>query len=451
MTTSQSAAPVSTRRSRRAWVYGVYGFNLIIITWFWWHGSHLELGTLHGVLTVLGRLAALVSAYAALWQLLLIGRMPIIKQAFGMGEELNLHRWNGYAAILLLLAHIILTTVGYALTVHVNIWHQFVDFIINYEGILAATVGSVLMIGLVVLSVAIVRRQLKYETWYLVHLSSYLAIILGFSHQLSTGSDLLKQPGFVIYWWALYIITAALVVGFRFVQPLIVSWWQDFRVERVVAEAKGINSIYVSGRHLDHFKFVPGQFAIWHFLAGPTWWQGHPFSLSGQPGQPGLRLTVKTSGDYTRSLPRIKPGTRVIVEGPFGNFTSARLQGTKALLIAGGIGLTPLISMLGQLTATGADIVMIYAAQIEADIALRAELEAYVKAQAMKLHYIIEDPTYPGLTGRLDRAKLRKLVADLETREVFLCGPIPMMAAVTEHLVAEGVAPDHIYTEKFSY
>lgn len=430
-------------------IYFTYAVNLFIITWFWWRGSHVEAGTLHGWLIILGRYTGLISAYAALWQLLLIGRMPVIKQALGMEQELKLHRLNGYAAIYFLLAHIAFSTIGYALSVHVDVIHQFVDFIFNYQDVLKATLASALMIGLVIMSVVIVRRHFKYETWYLVHLSSYLAIVLGFGHQLSIGSDFIIQPGFRQYWWALYILTFGLINFVRLARPLSIWLWQDWRVTRVIKEAEDIYSIYVTGRHIHKFRFEAGQFAIWHFLINLTSWQGHPFSFSVAPGSSELRLTFKNVGDYTSQLKKIIPGTRVIIEGPFGNFTANRLRGDNVVMIAGGIGLTPIISMLAELSKTNASISVIYAARHSNYLALRHELDKYAALPSVEVHYLFDmSSTY---SKHKLRQKLRQLVPDIEDREVFLCGPIAMMSAVTGSLVAEGVSMDHIYTERFSF
>ncbi len=444
-----SKSPDHQIRTSPIMVYLLYGLNLVIITFFWWRGSHLESHTFHGMLTIFGRYTGLVSAYAALWQLLLIGRMPVIKQALGIEQEFKLHRWNGYAAIYLLLAHIVLLTAGYAIAGRVNLWAQFIDFVFNYEDIFKATIGSALMIGLVVMTIVIIRRQFKYETWYLIHLSSYLAIVLAFGHQLATGGDFIRQPGFALYWQSLYVLVFGLVVLVRLALPLWTWQQQHFRVEKVVEEAKGIYSIYISGRYLHQFIYQPGQFAIWHFLFGVNGWQGHPFSFSSHPSQDGLlRITVKNVGDYTSQLKNIKPGTPVILEGPFGNFTPQHLHQDKVLLVAGGIGLTPLISMLPELINSSRDTILIYAAQNKAELAMRQELDSYEKS-GVKVYYVTDDGSL-GAPGRLDSQKLIKLVPDVSSREVFLCGPPPMMAAVRKVLENQGVPSFYIHSERFS-
>jgi predicted ferric reductase len=448
MTGSAKGLFIKNKSAQPALIYFIYGINLTIITFFWWRGSSLEAQTLHGILTIIGRYTGLVSAYAALWQMLLIGRVPVLKQALGMEKEFYFHRWNGYITIASLIAHLVFLTVGYAMAGNIDLWTQLIDFIFNYDDVYNATVGAVLMVGLGGMSAVIIRKHLKYETWYLVHLTSYLAIILAFAHQLSTGGDFIRQPGFAIYWQALYIIVFGLIVLIRIVLPAI-RWRQhDFRVKKIIKEAQDIYSIHIGGRHLNQVDYEPGQFAIWHFLAGENGWQGHPFSFSSYPGQSELRVTFKNVGDYTSQLKDISVGTPVILEGPFGKFTPQRLHQNKVLLIAGGIGLTPIMSMLPALVKRKMDIVLIYCARSDRELVFQRELEK-IAAQGVKVSYITEDGS-KGISGRLDTKVLEQTVSGIREREVFLCGPTAMMSSVTGMLQELGVPKDKIYSERFS-
>lgn len=431
--------------------YTFYAINLLIITLFWWHGSGREAGTLHGQFIIYGRLTALLSAYAILWVFVLASRVPLLERAFGMDEQLKLHRWAGDVAIGLLLAHIILSTLGYAMASHIGAITQFIQFIVGWDDMLKALAGTILFILVVGLSIMIVRRHLKYETWYLVHLTSYLAVILAFGHQLKDGVDLLTQPLFVDYWWALYILALGLWLVYRIIKPMALWIRHDFRVEKVVQEANNIFSIYVKGRNIENYAYDPGQFAFWRFLNNGQWWQGHPFSYSSEPGK-HLRLTFKQSGDYTSELALVKPGTRIIIDGPYGKFTNRFRKSDKLLLIAGGIGITPIISMLPDLAEQTSDIIIFYAARTAAEIAFTKELTKLVEHYHLKIFYVLSDePDYPGLTGFIDRQKLRGNVPDLSRREIYLCGPPPMMVMVAEALIEEGVPKSLIHTEKFEF
>ena len=158
------------------------------------------------------------------------------------------------------------------------------------------------LIAVTVTSVVIVRRRLRYETWYFVHLYAYLGVALAFSHQLATGSSFVGRPGARAYWYALYAVTLGALVVFRIGLPLWRSARHRLRVLRVVDEGPGVVSLEIGGRQLGRLRARPGQFFTWRFLTRRHWWEAHPFSLSAAPDGRRLRITVKALGDHTRSL-----------------------------------------------------------------------------------------------------------------------------------------------------
>ncbi len=234
------------------------------------------------------------------------------------------------------------------------------------------------LIAVTVTSVVIVRRRLRYETWYFVHLYAYLGVALAFSHQLATGSSFVGRPGARAYWYALYAITLGALVVFRIGLPLWRSARHRLRVLRVVDEGPGVVSLEIGGRQLGRLRARPGQFFTWRFLTRRHWWEAHPFSLSAAPDGRRLRITVKALGDHTRSLRDVEPGTRVIAEGPFGGF---RPTGRGVALIAGGIGITPVRALLEDLPG---DVAVVYRVAREEDVILRSELD-----ELAHVHYVI--------------------------------------------------------------
>lgn len=191
-------------------IVSVFLVGLGMVLLFWWLASgDVPVKTLADWLNTIGRLTALIGTYLLLWQLVLLARLPWLEQAIGMDRLVWLHRWNAYAALTLITVHVVTQTVGYQLDDGFSTIRQLGDFIEHYEGLLPAIAGFVILIVVTVLSVEIARRQLAYETWYFVHLYSYLGVALAFSHQLATGADFINNPTFTAYWWALY----ALVFG----------------------------------------------------------------------------------------------------------------------------------------------------------------------------------------------------------------------------------------------
>ena len=149
-----------------------------------------------------------------------------------------------------MIAHAVLTTAGLTLGDGVSLPREAGRLISQYPGVITATAGLALLIAVALTSAVIVRRRLRHETWYFVHLYSYLAVALAFSHQIATGKDFVGNPAARTYWTALYVLTLAALLLFRVAVPLARGARHRLRVSRVVEEAPGVVSIEITGREL---------------------------------------------------------------------------------------------------------------------------------------------------------------------------------------------------------
>jgi predicted ferric reductase len=432
----------------------LFVMNIGAIIAFWWTASGSQpIASSGEELNAIGRVTALVGTYLVLVQLLLLARVPWLEEAFGMERLLVFHRWNAYASLGLISAHAAFQTAGYASINGLGFMDQLGDFIAHYDGLLGAVIALALLIAVTALSVAVVRRLLAYQTWYFIHLYVYLAVALAFAHQLATGVDFISSSAFQAYWWALYAVVVGGLLYFRLLQPLLRFRRHRFRVERIEREATGAVSIYISGRDLRAFTFQPGQFAIWRFLDGRRWWEAHPFTLSTVPSDRRLRLTVKASGDFSSRIASLRRGTAVLVEGPFGRFTADATTASKVLLIAGGIGVTPLRALAEQLAHEGRDVCLLYRCHRDEDVAFRKELDTLTRKYGIRIEYLLSDRPLRGRVGSewLLPTHLAVLVPDLAEREVYLCGPEGMIKYVKETLDALGVQDARIHTEVFVF
>ena len=217
-------------------------------------------------------------------------------------------------------------------------------------------------------------------------------------------------------------------------------------------ESADVMSIYLKGRSLEEFPVEPGQFALLRFWAPGFKLQAHPFSFSKAPDGRELRFSVKKCGDFTAALHAgLKAGTPVIIDGPHGVFTGARMRTEKALFVAGGIGITPLRAIAERLCAEKKDSVLVFSNRARKDIVFEAELAGLGKSGPFKvIHVLTEDEEWPGEKGRMDAARLARLVPDLAERDAFLCGPPPMMEALRAALRGLGVNRNRIHYERFS-
>jgi ferredoxin-NADP reductase len=205
-------------------------------------------------------------------------------------------------------------------------------------------------------------------------------------------------------------------------------------------------SVYIGGSRLDELAAEPGQFFRWRFLDRSHWWSSHPYSLSAAPSADVLRITVKDLGDHSRGLARLRPGTRVIAEGPYGAFMAGgSAQG--AVLVAGGVGITPLRAMFATLPGP---VTLIYRASSEQDLVFREELDSIAAARGARVHYLTGSRAELG-GDPLSPSVLRSLVPGLANAEAYVCGPPGMAATAVEALQAAGVPKRHIHHESFEF
>jgi predicted ferric reductase len=427
--------------------------NVLLVTAMWVRHGGIRAATSFGaVLTAAGQLTGLYGTLAALVALILMGRSPWLDQLLGTARLVAWHRWAGIATVTLLVAHTVLITLGYAASTSNGVMAQLWDVLKTYPDVLMATVGLVLLIAVAITSAGAARRRLRYETWYFAHLYAYVGIALGFAHQLAVGTDFVNDPVARAYWSGLFVAVVAILVWFRVLAPLAAAWRHRLRVSKVVAEGHGVVSIFMTGRHLDELAVSAGQYFLWRVLTRSGWWRAHPFSLSAEPNGRLLRITVQATGDYTRLLQHLRPGVRVMAEGPYGTLTALRRTQPKVLLIAGGVGITPLRALLGELPGRPGDIVLLYRASEWSDVLFRRELDQLVGSRGVTVRYVIgrrgsaELPTDPLAPG-----PLRKLVPDVKARDVFVCGPDGMMTTVRSSLMKLGVPAARVHLERFAY
>jgi predicted ferric reductase len=398
-----------------------------------------------GAATFLGSLTGMVGTYLALCMVLLVSRIPFVERVLGHDGLLRWHRRLAPWPISLLAAHALLITVGYAQAARSGIWHQVGVLLRSYPDVLIATLGLGLMCLAGTISLRAVRRRLRRETWWTVHLVMYLALALSFAHVLVLGPAFVGHPLTQALWWVVWLATAGLVLGYRIGLPVLRTLRHRIEVAEVRPEGPGVVSVILAGRHLDRLAVSGGQFFCWRFLSPGMWWQAHPYSLSALPQPPYLRLTVKGLGDHSASLARLRPGTRVMVEGPYGTFTRDAQQRRRAVLIAAGIGVTALRALLEDLPGRSQPIVILRATQ-PADLVLSPEVRQLVKLKHGRYHEFVGPREQASVTA----AALRHLVPDLPSRDVFVCGPEGFVASIAGLAGRLGVPAEAIHHEAFA-
>jgi predicted ferric reductase len=439
--------------ANRAWAVGVVvTFNAIVTLGLWLaHGGLDTVGNPGGPYIAVGQLTGLFGTYAVLVQLLLMSRIGWLERHLGFDRLAVWHRWMGFATVVLLTGHAVFTTLGYAAEGAQSIPTQIGDFIEHYPDVLMSIAGLALFLAIAFTSVRAARRRLSREAWYSVHLYAYLAVALSFAHQLAVGTDFSDDAIARVWWVALYAAVFGTILAWRVGRPIVFNLRHRLWVHAVRPEADGVVSLYIAGVDLDRIDAQPGQFFLWRFLGGTGWAKAHPFSLSAIPNDRHLRITVKDLGDDSRRIQHLQPGTRVFAEGPYGTFTAQRRTRRRVVLIAGGIGITPLRAVLESLRADPGDVTLLYRAAHERDLAFRNELGALAERRGIELHALIGPEIGDDQTDRLGLPALRALVPDIAHRDVFVCGPPAMVDAVRRRLVRLRVPRRQIHFERFGY
>jgi predicted ferric reductase len=449
-----TSSPASSRRRavEHARIVGwAIAIGAIVTVGLWIrHGEVSAASGPGGVAIAIGQLTALVGTYAVLVQILLMSRIAWLERGIGLDRLAIFHRWLGFATVWLLAGHVVFTTIGWAGLQGISLWQETHDLIFNTPDILMAWIGFALFIAIAVTSVREARRRLKRQTWYFVHLYAYLAVALAFSHQLAVGNDFRGDAAARAWWVSLYVLVFGAILWWRVLNPIRISRRHQLRVYSVVQEAPGIVSIVMRGRGLDQLGVEPGQFFLWRFLTRQGWWQAHPFSVSAAPTDRHIRITVKRLGDYTRQLQRIKKGTPVIVEGPFGTFTASLRTRSRVLLIAGGIGITPLRAMLDSFGPND-DVILLYRVISNDDVVFEKEFRHFASERNVSVYVITGSEIGDDQTDKLGLPALRRAVPDVSTRDCFVCGPPGLIDVMGRRLRSLGVPPTHIHYERFEF
>ncbi len=420
--------------------------GIIFYFWFLRSGSLLNTGQT-GLFIALGRLAGLLAVYFVLWQLILVGRVKFLEKIFGLDKLFIVHHFNGLLAWILICLHPIFIIIGYKMANDNSLWSQILEFLFNWDELLTAFLAIMIFIVVIGVSTTIIKKRMKYETWYVIHILVYLAIILAFSHQLEYGYTL-QNKIFFVYWYLLYWAAFGLLVFYRFVKPVKLFLKHRFYVSKIEQECENVLSVYISGNRLAEFNFLGGQFAIFRFLDSKLALEGHPFSFSQAKNGDDIRISIKSLGDFTSSLSsKLKVGTKVVIDGPHGIFTNKRTANNKIALLAGGVGITPIRAIAES--AQDKDTIILYSAVCVNDFIFKKEFDSFKSASTT--HFVNgQAKDWNGEKGRIDEEKIKRLVPDYLERSFYVCGPPLFLKNIIKTLKDLGVPKKNIYFEKFS-
>ncbi len=236
------------------------------------------------------------------------------------------------------------------------------------------------------------------------------------------------------------------------------------KVIKVVPENHDINSLYLemSDDSFNHRK--AGQFASIRIMKMDGYSEPHSFSLSGAPEESDLRLTIKNVGKFTSLIPDLKPGTSLICKGPFGAFCKDIDIKPSVVLMAGGVGIAPFLSVLRHFRniKAGNKVVLFWVNKSMEDVFSSDEIDAMTNELSLKVIYCLsrEDDiqkysrgNYPEVfyeKGRLSSDVLVKY-GITNSATFYLCGPVPMMESALMELSKLDVDAAAVQQERFSW
>ncbi len=433
----------------------VWAMQLWLVALWVREGGVQDLGGWSSALLSTGRLTGLLASALLLVQVLMMARIPVLERAWGQDRLARLHRLVGFTSFNLMLAHVGLITWGYAAgslsAAPGTLW----DLTWTYPGMLLAVAGTLCLVMVVITSVRAARRRLRYESWHLLHLYAYLGAGLALPHQLWTGQEFLGSTASTIFWWGLWGATAGSVLVWRVALPAWRSWRHDLRVTAVVPEGDDVFSVYLTGRALDRMSVEAGQFLTWRFPGRPGWTRANPYSLSAAPDGHRLRITVKELGDGSRSLRQLTPGTRAVVEGPYGRLTSRPRTQRKVLLIGAGVGITPLRALAEGLDYGPGEATLIY--RYSGHPLFGPELTWLSTQRGLRLLALPGPRRHPDswfsthAGAGSDRDALLGWVPDLAQHDVYVCGPQEWTEAVRRTTALAGLPADQLHLETFAW
>ncbi len=375
----------------------------------------------------------------------LVARFRPVAAPFGQDALLQFHRQIGYVGLVFILVHFAISakwnelTLTQALHAPLLVWF-----------------GMVALLALVVLiATSVWRRRLRlsYEAWHIVHTVLALVLVVGALGHVFFVDEYVSSLWKQILWALMSAAFVALLVWVRLVKPRR-ALSRPWRLERVEAERGETTTLALKPPPATEFRFEPGQFGWFAFGRSPFSFTQHPFSISSSAEREEVELAVKALGDFTSSAGELEPGTTVYVDGPHGVFSIDQDEGPGFGLIAGGVGIAGLISMLRTM-ADRHDVrptLLFYASREWDGAAFRDELERLKDRLNLTVVHVLERPPedWAGETGYVTAEVLsRHLPPGYRRFQFFICGPDPMMDAAEIALVGLGVAPGRVHTERF--
>ena len=406
----------------------------------------------HAVIYRIGQNLALVGFTALCLQFVISARFKRLERPFGLDILFRFHKSMGLLAVSLLIAHPIVMAIG-----EKKVSLLFGAHVAWY--VWAGRIALLILLLHIVLAVYRVSMSLEYEKWRKIHNAmAVILIAVAFTHSWAAGDDL-ELISMRVLWLLLLVLVVLTYAWHRFARPRQLRG-QLYQIIGVARESRDVWTVRLAPSDPDQpFHYLPGQFHFLTFHSAHLPREEHVFTISSSPTKPEfLTSTIKESGDFTRTIGKLQPGDTALVHGPFGRFSYVLYPEERDLVfIAGGVGITPLMSMVRHMRDTKADIcvLLLYAHRGQDDLVFRHELSTMEAGGFPRLMVIPilskAGGDWKGETGHLDEEKIDRLCGPhLSSRAFYICAPPGLTEKVVQHLLKRGVPARRIHFERFS-
>jgi predicted ferric reductase len=375
----------------------------------------------------------------------LVARFKPVAAPFGQDALLQFHRQIGFVGLAFVLVHVAISaqwenlTFSKAITAPALVWFG-----------MAAVLA---LIALVATSVWRRRLRLSYELWHAAHTVLAVVVVVGALAHVYFVDEYVSTLWKQVLWGLMSAAFVSLLVWVRLIKPRRMRD-RPWRLDGVHRERGQTTTLALRPPDGGGFRFDPGQYAWFGFGRSPFSLTMHPFSFSSSAERDGVEIAVKALGDFSSRVHELDPGATVYVDGPHGVFSIDQDEGPGFGFIAGGVGVTGLLSMLRTMEDRE-DVrpaILIYANGDWEGVAFREELERLEERMNLTVVHVLERPpaNWAGETGRVTAELLsRYLPRGYRRFQFFICGPGPMMDAAEAALVQLGVPGERVHTERF--
>lgn len=414
---------------------------LPVARWFFMLPLNIRLFDSNAVMTSLGQIAGLLGMALFSLNLILASRLKFLdKYFYGLDKVYNYHRATGAIAFSLLLFHPLFLVVKY---VQISL-RSAALFLLPFTGDPAITYGIIALILMIALMSVTFYIKLKYQNWKISHKFMVAVFVFAILHTLYISSDISRDA--VLRFYILALACLGLAAGFYR------SFLSKFLNNNFTYKIIGLNRLNRSMVEIElkptgrMIKFQAGQFVFLSFKAAGLNQEIHPFTIASSPREENLKFVIKALGDYTDRLENLRVGDLASVEGPFGKFSYKNVANKNQVWLAGGVGITPFLSMAGDLRDSDCKIDLYYCTKDKAEAVLLERLAGLSLAN----HNFKIRSWCSVDSGRINAEKIAELSQGLAGKDIFICGPAPFMESLEEQFLEMKIPASSIHWENFN-